>query len=71
MKKHTFFEISYKDFHIRYGNATEYDDICLIEYQKDENFLIEFSKDIFGIIPKIIKWFLKNYNISNQNPQPE
>lgn len=61
MKKHTFFEISYKDFHIRYGNAMEYDsnNIHLIEYQKDENFLIEFSKDIFGVIPKIIKWIFE------------
>lgn len=60
MKKCTFFEMSYKDFSVRFGKGIDYgNNLHLIEYQKDENFLIEFSKDILRTIPQIIKWFFE------------
>lgn len=59
MKKFTTFEIKYKDFSLRYGKGIEFssDTAHLIEFQQNENFLIGFLKNIFGIVPKIIKCF--------------
>lgn len=60
MKKNVFFEISYKDFNIRFGKGIDYgNNLHLIECQKDENFLIEISKEVIRTIPQIIKWFFE------------